>query len=83
MCEYCEVRDIHNDDTKAIEECYSNLHFKNKNRIVANVDPYGDSWMECRPILSVYLPNNPTKPIVFRINYCPICGRKLGEDGET
>ena len=67
MCEYCEKR-------KEIKSC--NFCGRAKVRIVgAEIDMWGDK-NKIRLFKSIY---NPT----FKINYCPMCGRKLESDNAT
>lgn len=67
MCEYCEKR-------KEIKSC--NFCGRAKARIVgAEIDVSGDE-KKIRWFRSIYAP-------AFRINYCPMCGRKLESDNAT
>lgn len=67
MCEYCEKR-------KEIKSC--NFCGRAKMRIVgAEIDVSGDKE-KIRWFRSIYAP-------AFKINYCPMCGRKLESDTAT
>lgn len=67
MCEYCEKQ-------KYIKSC--NFCGRAKARIVgAEIDISGDE-KKIRWFKSIYAP-------AFKINYCPMCGRKLESDTAT
>lgn len=67
MCEYCEKR-------KEIKSC--NFCGRAKARIIgAEIDISGDE-KKIRWFRSIYDP-------AFRINFCPMCGRKLESDKAT
>ena len=64
MCEYCEKR-------KEIKSC--NFCGRAKATIVGDeIDIWGDK-RKIRWFKDIYAPG-------FRINYCPMCGRKLVEE---
>lgn len=66
MCEYCEKR-------KEIKSC----NFCGRAKAVitgAEIDIWGDE-KKIRLFKNIYAP-------AFKINFCPICGRKLSEVSE-
>ena len=72
MCEYCKRSTLGNDlDNKDIQDFYK------KDIQTLQVWEWGDSEMVTEPML---LFMDTTRFGTFLIKYCPMCGRKLGED---
>lgn len=61
MCEYCEKR-------KEIKSC--NFCGRAKARIIGTIIDIWGNGKKIRLFKDIYAPR-------FKINYCPICGRKL------
>lgn len=75
MCEYCKRSTLDNDlDNKDIQDFYE------KDIQTLQVWEHGDSEMVTEPMLLFMDIKNPTRFGTFLIKYCPMCGRKLGED---
>lgn len=75
MCEYCQKSTLGNDlDNKDIQDFYE------KDIQTLQVWEWGDSEMVTEPML---LFMDRTHFGTFLIKYCPMCGRKLGEDAST
>jgi hypothetical protein len=70
MCEFCEM-----DNNTPLKNEYAKIL---KYSYELTVFPDGDSWMITEPLLDLSDKTGNFKA-AFKIKYCPMCGRKLGD----
>lgn len=85
MCEYCEKVIGRGEKKTEIEECELMKNFPIMDEFTeTEITNDGENPIQYirkyygRYLLVTEFGNNDDDTILFRINYCPICGRKLG-----